>query len=178
MRSICVFCGSMMGNDPAYKDLAAQTGAAIGQSGTRLIYGGGDIGLMGVVANAALAAKGEVLGVIPEFLKDRENAHEDVELRVVATMSARKAMMIEEADGFIVLPGGTGTLEEVFDMLSRRRLGQHDKPVAFLGASYWAPLKAMLDQVHSHAFAPNGAAEGFLFTDSVEDAMACVGAKA
>lgn len=174
MRSICVFCGSMPGNEPKFTSMARQTGEAIAQAGARLIYGGGDIGLMGQVAQGALSHNGAVLGVIPEFLKERENASEEAELRIVATMSARKAMMIEEADGFIVLPGGTGTLEEVFDMLSRRRLGQHEKPVAFVGEAYWGSLKTMFETILAHEFTPQSAVEGFVYTDDIQAAIKAV----
>ncbi|WP_233245804.1 LOG family protein [Marinicauda salina] len=171
LRSICIFCGSEPGDDPRYEAMADAAGRHIAESGVRLVYGGGEIGLMGVAARAAQAAGGEVLGVIPEFMIPAEGAQEEIELRKVATMGARKAILIEEADAFLILPGGTGTLESIFDLISRRREGHRAKPVVFADAEFWAPLKALLDKVAEEGFVIGDAFEGLSFEADLEDAL-------
>ena len=131
---ICVFCGASPGRDPAYAELAWEVGAGLAGRGIGLVYGGGRVGLMGAVADAALAAGGEVIGVIPSRLVDRELAHRAVtDLRVVDTLHARKAMMAELSEGFIALPGGYGTLEELAEVISWAQLDLHTKPIGLLG---------------------------------------------
>ncbi|MGL5160229.1 MAG: TIGR00730 family Rossman fold protein, partial [Acinetobacter junii] len=133
MNSICVFCGSSLGNDVVYEQITQATGQIIAEQGLTLVYGGGRSGLMGVVANSALEAGGKVIGVIPEALVDRELAHAELsELYVVKDMHERKTKMAELADGFIALPGGAGTLEEIFEQWTWNQLGIHQKPCAFL----------------------------------------------
>lgn len=133
MNSICVFCGSSLGNDPIYQQMAQATGQAIAEQGKTLIYGGGRSGLMGVVADSALKAGGRVVGIIPNALVDRELAHKGLtELYVVNNMHERKTQMSEQADAFIALPGGAGTLEEIFEQWTWNQLGIHQKPCAFL----------------------------------------------
>jgi len=133
MNSICVFCGSSLGNDPIYQQMAQATGQAIAEQGKTLIYGGGRSGLMGVVADSALKAGGRVVGIIPNALVDRELAHKGLtELYVVDNMHERKTEMSEQADAFIALPGGAGTLEEIFEQWTWNQLGIHQKPCAFL----------------------------------------------
>ncbi|ATZ66274.1 TIGR00730 family Rossman fold protein [Acinetobacter haemolyticus] len=133
MNSICVFCGSSLGNDPIYQQMAQATGQAIAEQGKTLIYGGGRSGLMGVVADSALKAGGRVVGIIPNALVDRELAHKGLtELYVVDNMHERKTQMSEQADAFIALPGGAGTLEEIFEQWTWNQLGIHQKPCAFL----------------------------------------------
>ncbi|QER38513.1 TIGR00730 family Rossman fold protein [Acinetobacter suaedae] len=133
MNSICVFCGSSLGNDPIYQHMAQATGQAIAEQGKTLIYGGGRSGLMGVVADSALKAGGRVVGIIPNALVDRELAHKGLtELYVVNNMHERKTQMSEQADAFIALPGGAGTLEEIFEQWTWNQLGIHQKPCAFL----------------------------------------------
>ncbi|WP_421792188.1 TIGR00730 family Rossman fold protein [Hyphobacterium sp.] len=157
VRSIGVFCGSAAGRDPAYGRAAKSAGEAIADSGSRLVYGGGDVGLMGIAAKSALEAGGKVLGVIPEFMIRTEGLYEDAETRVVTTMSIRKNMLIEESDAFLILPGGVGTLEEIFDVLSRQRLSQHDKPVAFLDVDeFWGPFFKLLLRTEQEGFTPDG----------------------
>ena len=147
LRRICVFCGASPGHDPAYAALARSVGAGLAARGIGLVYGGGRVGLMGEVADAALAAGGEVIGVIPRALVDRELAHPDAtEMRVVATLHERKAVMAELADAFVALPGGLGTLEELAEVMSWAQLELHDKPIGLLGRAYWAPLSAWLDR--------------------------------
>ena len=154
MRSLCVYCGSNPGSNPLYADRAVALGTRLAQQGTALVYGGGNVGLMGVVADAALAAGGEVIGVIPEQLVGWEVAHTGVtRLEVVANMHERKARMFDLSDGFVALPGGFGTLDEMFEMLTWRQLGIGDKPCAFLDvAGFFEPLVAMMDRMVAERF--------------------------
>lgn len=146
MARLCVFCGSNPGHDPAYAASAAQLGRVLAQRGIGLVYGGGRVGLMGVLADAALAAGGEVIGVIPQALLERELGHRGLtELRVVDSMHSRKALMGELAAGFIALPGGVGTLEELFEVWSWATLGLHRKPCGLLEVNgFFAPLVGFL----------------------------------
>ncbi|MEZ5384694.1 MAG: TIGR00730 family Rossman fold protein [Prosthecobacter sp.] len=133
LRRICVYCGSSAGVDPAHRAAARELGAFLARSGIGLVYGGGNVGLMGAVADGALAEKGEVIGVIPRSLMEKELGHGGVtELRVVTSMHERKQMMVDLSDGFIALPGGFGTLDELFETLTWLQLSFHDKPVALL----------------------------------------------
>jgi uncharacterized protein (TIGR00730 family) len=154
MKSICVYCGSNAGGDPAYAALAASLGARLAAEKLAIVYGGGDVGLMGIVADAALAHGGEVIGVIPQQLVDWEVAHTGVtRLEVVDSMHERKARMFDLSDGFVALPGGFGTLDEIFEMLTWRQLGLGDKPCAFLDVNgFWQPLMAMLDTMVRERF--------------------------
>ncbi len=147
MRRLCVFCGSNVGVREAYAASARLLGAALARRGTGLVYGGGSVGLMGVLADAALAAGGEVIGVIPRALATREIAHHGLsELRVVGSMHERKALMAELADGFVALPGGLGTLEELLEVVTWAQLGLHAKPIALLNvAGYFDRLLALVD---------------------------------
>jgi uncharacterized protein (TIGR00730 family) len=147
MKSLCVYCGSNAGNDPAYAAQAKALGARLACDDIALVYGGGNVGLMGIVADAVLEDGGEVIGVIPQQLVDWEVAHRGVtRLEVVDSMHARKARMFELADGFVALPGGFGTLDEMFEMLTWRQLGLGRKPCAFLDVGgFWQPLMTMLD---------------------------------
>jgi TIGR00730 family protein len=171
MGSICVFCGSGFGTDPAHRALAEQTGEAIAGRGWRMVYGGGAAGLMGVAARACLDAGGSVLGVIPEFLIPVEGAQEGADIRITATMGARKAMMVEEADAFLILPGGAGTLEEVFDMIMLRQLGRHAKPSAFADETYWAPLRALMRHVVEAGYAKPDVLQAMSFHDRPQAAL-------
>ena len=148
MPRLCVFCGSSPGHDPAYATLAARLGRVLAERGIGLVYGGGRGGLMGVLADAALAAGGEVIGVIPQALLEREIGHRGLtQLRVVDSMHARKALMGELSGGFIALPGGIGTLEELFEVWSWAQLGLHRKPCGLLDAGgFFAPLVDFLDR--------------------------------
>jgi hypothetical protein len=147
VQSVALFCGSNAGRDPAFAAAAAAFGAEVARRGLRLVYGGGSVGLMGVAADAALAGGGEVVGVIPRFLFEREAGHGGLtELRIVESMHERKATMAALADAFVALPGGIGTFEEIFEILSWAQLGLHAKPCALLDvAGYFAPLDALLD---------------------------------
>jgi uncharacterized protein (TIGR00730 family) len=146
-RRICVFLSSSPGSRPEYADCARETGRALAASGRTLIYGGATAGLMGVLADAAVEAGGTVVGVIPSPLVEREIAHRGLsELHVVDGMHARKARMFAEADGFLVLPGGFGTLEEMFEILTGEQIGLHRKPVCLVDvAGFWAPMIEFLD---------------------------------
>lgn len=146
---ICVFCGSSPGNDSAYADAAQSVGQGLVENDSQLVYGGGRAGLMGVVADAVLAAGGKVTGVIPRALVDQEIAHGGLtQLVVVETMHERKAKMADLADGFIALPGGVGTLEEIFEQWGWARLGIHAKPCAFFDVKgFFDPVRTMLDQM-------------------------------
>jgi uncharacterized protein (TIGR00730 family) len=154
VQSICVFCGSSSGNDPAYETAARSLGETLASAGITLVYGGGHVGLMGVVANAALGAGGEAIGVIPQSLVEREIAHNRLtDLHIVGSMHERKALMSELSEGFIALPGGTGTLEEFFEVLTWAQLGEHGKPCGLLNiAGYYDPLLAVFDHMVDNGF--------------------------
>ena len=154
MKSICVYCGSNAGNRPIYAERAVALGQRIAHEGLALIYGGGNVGLMGLAADAALAAGGEVIGVIPEQLVTWEVAHKGLtRLEVVANMHERKMRMFDLSDAFVALPGGFGTLDEMFEMLTWRQLGLGDKPCAFLDVDgFFAPLMQMLDRMVAERF--------------------------
>ncbi len=152
--SICVYCGSRIGELPAYAVAAGAVGREIGRRGWQLVYGGGRAGLMGVVADAALEAGATVVGVIPTSLMDRELGHPTLtELHVVETMHQRKTMMAERSDAFLALPGGIGTFEELFEVWTWRQLGYHDKPIGLLNvAGYYDQLLAFIRQSEAHGF--------------------------
>ncbi len=152
--SICVYCGSRHGERPAYTAAARALGTAIGQRGWQLVYGGGKVGLMGEVADAVLAAGGRVVGVIPESLEKLEVGHRGLtELHVVPTMHVRKQMMAQRADAFIALPGGIGTLEELYEVWTWRQLKYHDNPIGLLDtAGYWQPLLRFMDHTVAEGF--------------------------
>jgi uncharacterized protein (TIGR00730 family) len=159
IRRICVFCGASPGGDPAYLDLAVVVGAGLAERAIGVVYGGSRIGMMGAVADAALAAGGEVIGVIPRRLVDREVAHIGLtEQRVVESLHERKAEMATLSDGFIALPGGLGTLEELAEVASWAQLGLHAKPIGLLApAGYWDALLGWLDHAVAEGFLAEGA---------------------
>jgi uncharacterized protein (TIGR00730 family) len=155
IRALCVYCGSSGAVDEVYRAAASDLGARLARAGIEVVFGGGRVGLMGLVADAALAEGGRVTGIIPGRLRDAELAHGGVsELVVVDTMHRRKALMAERADAFAILPGGIGTLDETFEILSWRQLGLHDKPIFLVDvAGYWSPLRALFDHIVAHGFA-------------------------
>jgi uncharacterized protein (TIGR00730 family) len=154
VRRVCVFCGASSGRRSAYADAATAFGALLAGRGLGLVYGGGRVGLMGAVADGALSAGGEVIGVIPQELVDRELAHGDVtELRVVGSLHERKALMAELADAFVALPGGFGTLDELMEQLTWSQLGLHAKPVGLLDVEdYWRGLIALARHATEEGF--------------------------
>jgi len=158
VRTVCVYCGSGFGGDPAFRAAAETLGTAIAQAGMGLVYGGGDVGLMGTVARAALAAGGHVTGIIPDFLQAREHMLDAVqETVVVPDMHTRKRLMFERSDAFVTLPGGIGTLEELVEQLTWAQLGQHRKPVVLVSvADFWAPLLALFAHMRGHGFIREG----------------------
>ncbi|MEO0972464.1 MAG: TIGR00730 family Rossman fold protein [Pseudomonadota bacterium] len=150
---ICVFCGSSDGRLERYREAGRELGALLARAGIGVVYGGATIGVMGAVANGALAAGGEVIGVIPEAMTKVEIAHEGTDLRVVGTMHERKALMAELADAFIALPGGIGTMEEVFEVWTWAQLGYHRKPVGLLEIEgYWEALHRFVDHMVGEGF--------------------------
>ena len=152
--SVCVYCGSKPGTDPAFTEAAIQVGKWIGQHGGQLVYGGGRNGLMGIVADATMAAGGRVIGVIPRALVEKEWAHTGcTELHVVETMHERKQMMAEKADAFLALPGGIGTFEEFYEVWTWRQLGYHNKPIGLLNVNhYYEPMLNFLKSVVQNEF--------------------------
>jgi uncharacterized protein (TIGR00730 family) len=170
---LCVFCGSSAGRTPAYAVAARLLGVALAHRGIGLVYGGGNVGLMGLVADATLAEGGEVIGVIPRALVDRELAHGGVsELRVVDSMHARKQLMHDLSDGFIALPGGFGTLDELFETLTWAQLGVHAKPCGLLDVDgFWQPLLAMIERQVAEQFVRSQHASMLLHADSVDELL-------
>jgi uncharacterized protein (TIGR00730 family) len=154
MRRVCVFCGSSVGNNPTYQDAARTLGRLLAERGIGLVYGGGAVGLMGVIADAAIEAGGTVIGVIPQALFDREIGHGGVtDLRIVDSMHTRKAMMADLSDAFIAMPGGVGTFEEFFEAVTWTQLGLHRKPCGLLNvAGFYTPLALFIDQAVSEGF--------------------------
>ena len=171
---LCVYCGSSGAVDGQYRDAATELGARLAAAGIGLVYGGGRVGLMGPLADAALAAGGEVIGIIPSRLRDAELAHPSAtELVVVGSMHERKRLMAEKADAFAVLPGGIGTLDELFEILSWKQLGLHDKPILLADiGGYWAPLRALLDDIVTKGFARPAARELLRVVPTVAALMA------
>jgi uncharacterized protein (TIGR00730 family) len=172
LRRVCVFCGSNTGRNPAYRRLAEDLGRSLAARGLGVVYGGGRVGLMGALADAALAAGGEVIGVIPRALMDREIGHRGLtDLRIVGSMHERKALMAELADGFVALPGGIGTLEELFEVWTWAQLGLHGKPCGLLDADgFFRPLVGFLDHLVLTGFVQS-AHRGMLHTADTPEAL-------
>ncbi len=172
--SVAVFCGSRFGSRPAYLDAATAIGRGLAEAGIRLIYGGGNVGLMGAVADAALAAGGTVSGVIPHFLQSREVMHDGVqELTVTDSMHSRKQLMFAEAEAFLVLPGGLGTFDETFEIVTWRQLRLHDKPILIVDIEGWAAtLIATIDRAIADGFADPSARALFEHVADVPAALA------
>ena len=176
IQSLCVFCGSQVGEGPTAAVLAAALGQACAVRGIELIQGGGAIGLMGVVADAAKAAGGRVMGIIPDFLELPEIAHQGLdELVIVNSMHARKQRMFAYADAFAVLPGGIGTLDEMVEIVTWKQLRRHDKPVLLVDPEdYWAPFQALIAHIVSHGFAPADTAALYQVVESVDALFAAL----
>ena len=173
IRSLCVLCGSREGNDPAYREAAIRLGALMARRGVRLVYGGGSIGLMGIIADTVLAAGGEVIGVIPDFLVRYEVGHRRLtELIITDSMHDRKRRMFEMADAFVVLPGGLGTLDETFEIVTWKQIRLHDSPIVVLDvAGYWSHLRALIDATIVAGFAHASAGDLLTFVATPEDVL-------
>ena len=157
VASLCLFCGSRDGTDPAHRILATEFGAFCARAGVTLVYGGGALGLMGAAARAALEGGGQVIGFLPECLMRAEVAQPGLtELHVTPTLHARKAAMFARADAIVVLPGGIGTLDELFEVMTWRNLGLHDKPILLIGGTFWRPFMALLHHLEASGFAYPG----------------------
>lgn len=172
-KNICVYCGASTGNNPAYTEAAQLLGQTIAQQGRRLIYGGGNKGLMGILANAVLEAGGEVTGVIPERLVEAETAHHGLtELEIVPDMHIRKARMSELADGFIALPGGIGTFEELFEVWTWSQIGYHTNPVGLLNINdFYTPMSSFLQHVVDEGFVRQSYLNTLLVSNSATDLL-------
>jgi hypothetical protein len=172
LESVCVYCASSNAAPPDFIAAAEAFGSILAHKGVRLVYGGGGVGLMGATARAAHAAGGKVLGVIPHFLTSHERPLQTVETVIVNSMHERKMMMFEAADAFAILPGGIGTLEEVIELLSWRRLGLHAKPIAFLNLEgFWDPLFAVFQHILDQQLIPAEFKETWTSVERVEDLL-------
>ena len=176
LSSICVFCGSNAGADPAYLRAAEAVGRGLAQRGIQVVYGGATVGMMGVLANAARGAGGEVIGVIPQAIFDREIGHTGLDdLRVVGSMHERKALMAELSDAFIALPGGIGTLEELFEVYTWAQLGIHAKPLGLMDVvGYYQPLVAFLDHAVQERFLRPEVRTLLAMSDDLDDLLAAL----
>lgn len=167
--SVCVYCGSSNQADPRYLDAATQFGKDLAANDMRLVYGGGGVGLMGRVARGAHEAGGRVLGIMPDFLRSREILFDEVETIVVPNMHERKMIMFQESDAFVVLPGGIGTLEEIVELLSWRRLDLHQKPVVFANLDgFWNPLFQLFEHTIDANLTPPDFREAWVSVDSID----------
>jgi uncharacterized protein (TIGR00730 family) len=173
VKSICVYCGSATGNDPAFLDEAVAAGTLIARQGLTLVYGGGKVGLMGAVADAALAAGGKVVGVMPADLVNQEIGHRGLtELRIVNSMHERKWAMAELADGFLCLPGGPGTFEEIFEQWTWALLGFHAKPCGFVNVSgYYDALRQLVQQMADNDFTTQQYADMLIYAETTAQAL-------
>ncbi|MBA5779382.1 TIGR00730 family Rossman fold protein [Stappia sp. F7233] len=173
LKTVCVYCGSGTGKNPAYETAAVELGREIARAGLKLVYGGGSIGLMGAVAGAALQSGGHVTGVIPRFLKEREVMMERVtELVVTEDMHERKRIMFERADAFVALPGGIGTLEEVVEMMTWGQLGRHRRPVILANiGDFWNPLERLLQHMQDEAFIRPGFEVDYHMCDRIAEVV-------
>ena len=173
IHALCVYCGSSPGTDPAFAETARAFGKILAENGIRLVYGGGSTGLMGALADAVLKNGGDVTGIIPEFLTNREKPRRLAqELIVTRDMHERKRKMFERADGFVALPGGIGTLEELVEQLTWAQLGRHKKPILFANINgYWDPLLALFAHMREQEFVPDALRINFLVADRVENVL-------
>jgi uncharacterized protein (TIGR00730 family) len=180
IKSICVYCGSGFGDEPVFAENAAALGRAMAEQGISLVYGGGNVGLMGTVAQSTLDHGGYVTGIIPEFLKSREKLLADVqETIVVPDMHTRKRLMFEKADAFVALPGGIGTLEELVEQMTWAQLGRHTKPILMLSTNgFWKPLLQLLAHMRDQGFIRPGLELNYLVAERVEEVIPMLEASA
>jgi len=183
IKSICVYCGSQPGHDPAYRKAAQVLGRAMAESGIDLIYGGGTKGIMGAVADAIMSSGGKAIGIIPEFLMDKEASRHSLgqlsELHVTKDMHERKHMMFERSDAFVTLPGGIGTLEEIIEIMTWAQLGRHTKPMVFANINgFWDPLNLLLGHMAEEGFIHTAHLVRPMVIDAVEDIVPAILAKA
>lgn len=170
LASVCVYCGSSNDADPSYIEAAYAIGQSFAKAGLRLIYGGGGVGLMGATARGAHAAGGSVLGIIPTFLRGREQPFDDVETVVVDNMHERKMMMFERSDAFVVLPGGIGTLEEIVELLSWRRLDLHQKPIVFHNpGGFWDPFFTLIRHTIDRGLTPPSLVDAWRAVETAQE---------
>ncbi|HEY4031822.1 MAG TPA: TIGR00730 family Rossman fold protein [Caulobacteraceae bacterium] len=173
--SVCVYCASSNAADTAFMEAAERFGALLAENGVRLVYGGGGVGLMGAAARGAWKAGGKVLGVMPEFLVDRERLFHEVETLVVQSMHERKQIMFEQSDAFAILPGGIGTLEEIVELMSWRRLELHRKPMVFYSpGGFWDPLFSLVDHTIEQNLTPSWFRETWRSVGAVEDILPAI----
>jgi uncharacterized protein (TIGR00730 family) len=173
IKSICVYCGSGFGGDPVFAENAAALGRSMAEQGISLVYGGGNVGLMGTIAQSVLDHGGYVTGIIPDFLKSREKLLDDVqETIVVPDMHTRKRLMFEKADAFVALPGGIGTLEELVEQMTWSQLGRHTKPILMLSTKgFWSPLLTLLSHMGDQGFIRPGLELNYLVAEEVEEVI-------
>jgi len=173
IQTICVYCGSGFGSEPVFVQTAAELGRRLAEAGINLVYGGGNVGLMGTVARSVLDAGGFVTGIIPDFLKSREKLLDDVqETIVVPDMHTRKRLMFEKADAFVALPGGIGTLEELVEQMTWAQLGQHTKPILLVSVKgFWRPLLTLLAHMREQGFIRPGLELNYLVAERVEEVI-------
>ena len=173
VRRVCVFCGSLEGRDSRYLELGVDLGRLLAEAGLQVVYGGGGMGIMGAVADSAIAAGGHVTGVIPSFLAERERYHPDVaKLIETRDMHERRMAMYDNADAFVSLPGGIGTLEETVEVLSWITLDIHTKPVILVDSAYWSPFLALLEHMDDHGFSHRSLKDCVEVVDEPQDAVA------
>ncbi|MCI5059601.1 MAG: TIGR00730 family Rossman fold protein [Alphaproteobacteria bacterium] len=170
IQNVCVYCGSSSKVDQIYKDAAVELGALIAKEGWGVVYGGGRVGLMGLVADSALENKAPVIGIIPEHIQEREIEHTNLtELHVVDTMHVRKAMMVDKSQAFVILAGGLGTLDELFELLTWKQLGLHDKPIVVVNLNgYWTKLLETVENIAKEGFMRKEDLKLFITVDSVD----------
>ncbi|MBB3998908.1 LOG family protein [Aureimonas pseudogalii] len=183
IRSLCVYCGSSPGRDPAFIQAAETLGTAMGQAGIRLVYGGGTRGIMGAVSDAVIAAGGQVTGIIPRFLIDMEATESELkrldELVVTDDMHQRKHMMFERSDAFVALPGGIGTLEELVEIMTWSQLGRHRKPIAIANiGGFWDPFASLLDHMRDAGFIHTAHQVRPIVVDRIEELLPAIEAAA
>lgn len=173
MRTVCVYCGSGFGTDPVFEAAARALGRHLAEAGIALVYGGGNVGLMGTVARAVLDHGGHVTGIIPDFLKSRERMLDDVqETIVVSDMHTRKKLMFDRSDAFVAMPGGIGTLEELVEQMTWSQLGQHAKPILLLSvADFWSPFLGLLDHMRRTGFIREGLDLSYLVAEDPEQVV-------